>query len=198
VSDGVELLVGGSGHSDRILMSVLWDDLLVHRGDLRGWLVGLQPVDESRGNWWLGVALVATGEVQAAALGGGVPDRVTLAAAVAVINLATEEGMVAPANRAVRLAGLAGLVAAAGGSSDLPSELLPDRAARCCLSLISEDLAGQGDSDVDWRSLPVEEMRELRATKNLLTPVLRLEPYLQDPDLANEVAGWTAVYPRLP
>jgi hypothetical protein len=46
--------------------------------------------------------------------------------------------------------------------------------------------------------LTVEEMRELRRVKNLLTPLTHLLPYLKEDRLVDEVGKWLTVYPQLP
>jgi hypothetical protein len=175
-----------------------WEDLQAHSADLRGWLDAGQPRGESRSNWWLGWVLAATGQIQSVVSVGEVPDSATLDLAVQVINLATDESAVDSVNRAIRLANLASLIAQIRRDSSLPPELRPDIAARQCLALISEHVAEVEISATDWRSLPVEEIGRLRAVKNLVTPVLRLAPYLKDRNLADEIARWSAVLPQLP
>jgi hypothetical protein len=175
-----------------------WKDLHDHREHLRDWLMSKQPSDESRSNWWLGWALVATGQMQSIVDRQETPDRATLDLAVRVINLATNEGSVSPVNRAIRLANLAGLVAKSGRIIDCPPELAPDIAARRCLGLISEDVADVRGAANEWKSLSIEKTRRLREVKNLVSPLLRLSSYVEDRRLAEEIKGWDAVYFRLP
>lgn len=179
-------------------LSVEWDDLLAHRSDLRQWLGSAQPAGEAAANWWLAVALIATERVQSAVTQGNMPDGITLGTAVQAINIATDDGTVGRADRAVRLANLAGLIAAAGQDLEEPRELRPDGAARECLEVLAaqgvreELVAGEG------RPLSVERMRELRRVKNLVTPLGRLLPYLKDALLVDEATKWLTVHPQLP
>jgi hypothetical protein len=175
-----------------------WSDLHEHSDQLREWLVSEQPIDQSRSNWWLGWALVATGQIQSIVDQREAPDGATLALAVRVINLATHEGSVSPVNRAIRLANLAGLIAESGRTIDRPPELRPDLAARLCLDLVSEDIAEVAIAANEWKSLPLEKIRRLREVKNLVSPLLRLSSYLEDRELAEEIKEWEVVYFQLP
>ena len=175
-----------------------WDDLLAHRADLRQWLRAAQPEVEAAANWWLGVALIATEAVQSAVTQGNIPAETSLGVAVDAINIASEEGTVGQADRAVRLANLAGLVADAGQRLETPPELRPEVAARQCLDVLARREVAEWLEDGERRSLSLDEMRELRRVKNLVTPLGRLLPHLEDHRLVEEVTKWLSVYPQLP
>ncbi|MEU4393036.1 hypothetical protein [Kribbella sp. NPDC023855] len=126
------------------------------------------------------------------------PDDTALGTAVEAINIATEIGTVGHADRAIRLANLAGLIAGAGQSLTEPSDLCPDVAARRCLEVLAIEGVRYELVVGHEQPLTVEEMRELRRVKNLLTPLTHLLPYLKEDRLADEVGKWLTVYPQLP
>jgi hypothetical protein len=175
-----------------------WNDLLDHRSDLRRWLSSAQPSDESRSNWWLGWVLVATWRIESASSSDEVLDGEDLDLVVRVINLATEEDGVDPANRAIRLANLADLIPGAGRFHGLPSELRPDAAVRQCLDLIQENISNvEADAKI-WRSMSIDRMRRLREIKNLITPISRLRQHVRDGDLSSGADEWIAIHSQLP
>lgn len=175
-----------------------WDDLVVHSSDLEDWLSLEQPTGDERANWWLGWVLVSVGKVQSVVGTGDIPDATTLDRVVRVLNVATGEGAVTSADRAIRLANLAGLIARAGGSVRFPPDLQPDVAIRECLELLPQNIADVELAASRWKSLPIDEARVLRRMKNLVGPMMRLAPYLEDRDLADRVARWRDIYPYLP
>lgn len=175
-----------------------WDELLAHRAELRQWLGSEQPEGEDAANWWLAVALIATESIQSVVVRGDMPDVTALGTAVEAINTATEIGTVGQADRAVRLANLAGLIAGTRQTLKEPPELRPDVAARRCLDVLAAQVVREELVLGQDRLLTVAEMRELRRVKNLLTPVKRLLPYLKDDRLVDDVRKWLALYPQLP
>ncbi|WP_433014881.1 hypothetical protein [Kribbella sp. CA-294648] len=126
------------------------------------------------------------------------PDDAALGTAVEAINIATEVGTVGHADRAVRFANLAGLIAGAGRALKEPAELRPDVAARRCLDVLGAQVVREELVIGQDRPLAVGEMRELRRVKNLLTPLRHLLPYLTEDRLVDEVGEWLTVYPQLP
>lgn len=175
-----------------------WNDLIVHRTDLEDWLSSHQPGDDGRANWWLGWVLVAVGKIQSVISAGDIPDFATLDLVVLVIDAATDERAIPSADRVIRLANLASLIAKADPGVRAPVELRPDVAARQCLDLIPQDIAGVELSARRWKSLPTNLIRVLRDIRNLVGPMVRLSPYLEDRDLADRVARWRDVQPYLP
>lgn len=174
-----------------------WEELARHGQDLHVWLIEQQPADDTRANWWLGWVLVAVGRVQEVLDSGGIPARATLDLVVRVIDLATDQGAVSSADRVIRLANLAGLIAGVRGA-DVPSALEPDEAASRCLELIPIDVSEAEVLASDWHSLPIDRIRSLRRLRNLIDPMLRLEPQLRDRRVVLQVAEWRAVRASLP
>lgn len=175
-----------------------WEDLVAHSADLENWLSFEQPTGDERANWWLGWVLVSVGKIQSVVGAGDIPDAATLDRVVRVLNAATGEGAVAAADVAIRLANLAGVIAKTGTIINRPPELRPDAAARKCLQLIPQDLAEVELAVARWRSLSIGEIRVLRRVKNLVDPMMRLAPFLEDCDLADRVAKWRNILPQLP
>ncbi|XVV05948.1 hypothetical protein ACQPW3_11370 [Actinosynnema sp. CA-248983] len=168
--------------------------------DRRGreeWLIAHEPdVEADRPNWWRSMLWLSK---QNATNPSGLPiERVLEWADLAAmtVGLMRDRQLISEQEFATELAWLSVGVAKRAGR--VPPELSADLTARRCVAAIGRPLPGGDDPVADWRELPVEEIRELRRVKNLISPLRSLREQVNDPELRKQVDGWVGVFAKLP
>ncbi|MFI9811292.1 hypothetical protein [Saccharothrix variisporea] len=173
------------------------DQLLeLSANELRAWLLAAQPGGEQRANWWLGLVQPLETRVNNVALDSGVRSR-WAALSVQVLEIARAVGALSDQEVANRLVYLSHAVAAAPGST-VPPALEPDIAARRSLANIRLSRAEALRMAKDWQDRPIDQIRTLRAVKNVLHPLVYLVDRITDDDVACEVRSWLEIKDNLP
>jgi hypothetical protein len=179
---------------DQLTELLSWDD-----ATRREWLAANQPDSESdRTNWWL--SLVQPLESRVTGVEEQDPAVVVEWARLSVIVLeaALESGALDAHEVANRVAWLSFAVCKVADRSAVPPSLDPDVVARRSLGLIDlfrEDVVRMA---AEWRARPLDDIRRLRAVKNLLRPLESFVDQLRDGELRSEVEQWLAIRAQLP
>ncbi|MCC8246418.1 hypothetical protein [Saccharothrix luteola] len=173
--------------------------LALDDADRRTWLLTRQPDDESqRANWWL--ALVEPLGTRVTDPEDDDPAAVLRWARLAAttLDLARETGALDAREVANRTAWLSLATARIADRTDVPPLLEPDTVARRSLATIALDRDAAASLAESWQDRPRDDIRTLRAAKNVLGPLGQLVGHLRDDELRAEVRAWLELAPRLP
>lgn len=180
------------------MMEVHLGQLLGLSGDeLRARLLAAQPSGEQRTNWWLGLVQRLETRVNNVALDSGVRWK-WAELSVQVLEIAREAGALGDQEVANRLVYLSHAVAAVPGSTVPLPALEPDIAARRSLANIRLSRAESLLMAQDWQGRPIDQIRALRAVKNVLHPLGYIVDRIADDDVGREVRNWLEIKDKLP
>jgi hypothetical protein len=165
---------------------------------LGGWLADHQPpTDQGREHWWEYIATRALQRVYYAS--GEVPaDRLHYARLVAAVtDEAVRQGALRQRDGVMRKANLAGFYLRQPGC-DVRDLADPDDLVRDALAAIPVPFPVAARDTARWTTLPIAEIANLRAAKNLLGSVAALRDHLRDDALRRELGQWLEIAPQLP
>lgn len=180
-----------SSDYDRLICGLIAgdrDDVMVH-------LAEAEPAEEARrANWWLG--LMETAEMRVHQPRPGQRIEQSAAAWHALAQLGIQRGQIDSERYDRWLANLSAYLYV-NAPNECPPELLPSSVVGSVLPRIRQALAHFERID-DWRSLPREEIRQMRQAKNVLTPLVQLADGIEDLTDKEDLRRFAALLRRLP
>jgi hypothetical protein len=158
----------------------------------------LRPADLGQGEWLAVVQLLTARLITES---GALSEADWLVCSSAVdYTLTTAEagGFIDHNDYVIRLLNLsAALLQRISPKSDIPI-LNPQRMFALFIETVPMSAENARILSLDWRTLDISMIRQLRLAKNLVAPLLTVSRVLSDDDIADRLGVWDEVFPLLP
>jgi hypothetical protein len=163
--------------------------------EVRTWLWQHQPaVGDDRAYWWENLMTLALQGMYLAESDSNRRDYAGLA--YVATGEAISQSVMSERDGVIRMANLAAFYLSAGRVDDPPFDV--DSIVARCLDLLDVPLDVAMEQVKNWKVLPVEQLRVLRAAKNMLMPCERISDRVTSPDLIDRLSGWLTILAALP